>query len=298
MNQATRDLPTPETSVPVPRQFLGAPDEPWNPTITLMLAVTAGFSGLTASLLAGWLSPWLAIPGLAVCYYAVFTVLHESMHGIAHRSRRLNLALGRVAGFALMLPFPLFRAAHLAHHSHTNDPELDPDLMVARRPTWLAPMWFALTPLNYRALVYGRGMLRDRSARFEALATEAAIVGLIVLAAATGNLLLAAQIWLLPAALAILWLALAFDLLPHRPHTTRERYYDTRIYPGRFLNGLLLGQNYHLIHHLWTTIPWYRYQAAFHAVESDLVARGAPIGWHSRAERPTGQEPAFAATGR
>jgi hypothetical protein len=34
------------------------------------------------------------------------------------------------------------------------------------------------------------------------------------------------------------------------------------------------------------SIPWYRYQRAFHEVEADLSALGAPIGWHSRAERP------------
>jgi fatty acid desaturase len=55
---------------------------------------------------------------------------------------------------------------------------------------------------------------------------------------------------------------------------------------GHIANLIHLGQNYHLIHHPFTTIPWYRYQAAFREVESELVARGAPIGWLSRAERP------------
>jgi len=41
----------------------------------------------------------------------------------------------------------------------------------------------------------------------------------------------------------------------------------------------LLGQNYHLIHHLWTTIPWYRYQRVFRAIRPELEARGSRIGW-------------------
>ena len=44
-------------------------------------------------------------------------------------------------------------------------------------------------------------------------------------------------------------------------------------------NALLLGQNYHLIHHLWTTIPWYRYQRVFERIEGDLAERGARIEW-------------------
>jgi beta-carotene hydroxylase len=258
-----------------------------------MAGVLVGFALLVGALVTGPLSPWLAIPALALCYYAVSTVLHESMHGLAHRDRRINLALGRVAGFALLLPLPLFRAAHLAHHSHTNDPSRDPDFLVARRPVWLRPVWFLLTPVDYRVKVYGSGLLRARSSRIEAWSTEAAILGTIVGCVALGHGLLLAQLWLLPATLAILWLALAFDLLPHHPHTTRERYFDTRIYPGRLLNWLLLGQNYHLIHHLWTTIPWYRYQRAFHEVEADLAALGAPIGWSSRAERPAALETAI-----
>jgi beta-carotene hydroxylase len=53
------------------------------------------------------------------------------------------------------------------------------------------------------------------------------------------------------------------------------------------LNYLLLGQNYHLIHHLWTTIRWYRYRLAFEDVAAELIARSAPVGWQSRAQTPS-----------
>ncbi len=65
-------------------------------------------------------------------------------------------------------------------------------------------------------------------------------------------------VWLGPALLAVLLLAFAFDFLPHYPYDTAERWFDTRIYPGRVQFAVVLGQNYHLIHHLWTTIPWSR----------------------------------------
>lgn len=92
--------------------------------------------------------------------------------------------------------------------------------------------------------------------------------------------------WIAPLGLAALWLAFAFDYLPHYPHMEQGRYYDTRIYPGRVANLLLLGQNYHLIHHLWTTIPWYRYQQVFDEIEPALRERHCAIGWQSEAIAP------------
>jgi beta-carotene hydroxylase len=92
---------------------------------------------------------------------------------------------------------------------------------------------------------------------------DLALLAVVAAAVAGGWFVPLAVLWLLPAALALVFLAFAFDFLPHYPYDTAARYYDTRIYPGRLLNVVLLGQNYHLIHHLWTTIPWYRYQHVY-----------------------------------
>jgi beta-carotene hydroxylase len=290
MAEAIHPLQGERESPAVPRQWIGVPDTVWNPTLSLMAIVAVSTLALAIASQTGHLSLWIAIPGLTICYYVVFTVLHESMHGIAHRNRRVNAVLGRIAAFPLMVSHPLFKAAHQLHHSHTNDPARDPDLIVARRPGVLRPLWLLLTPINYRVMVYGRGMLRRPAARVEAIVGELALAGVIAGAAMSGHFAALLQIWLIPASLAVLLVTLAFDLIPHHPHTTCERYYDTRIYPSRILNALLLGQNYHLIHHLWTTVPWFHYQRVFHEVEADLRVRGAPIGWQRLAERPGGSD--------
>ena len=53
------------------------------------------------------------------------------------------------------------------------------------------------------------------------------------------------------------------------------------IYVGNFapggLNTLLLGQNYHLLHHLYPRMPFYRYAACFRAVRPVLEAERARI---------------------
>ena len=37
-----------------------------------------------------------------------------------------------------------------------------------------------------------------------------------------------------------------------------------------------MGQNYHLVHHLWPSIPWFEYQPAYEATKPLLDAKGSP----------------------
>lgn len=266
--------------IAVQREWLGAPETTiTNPTVWLCVATLAVFGGVAAGYLTGRLP---AVPTMllnAVAIYVGFTVMHESMHGIAHANRTLNRWLGRVTGLLLTVSLPLFRGVHYEHHSHTNDAERDPDLFVAHSPKWLLPIWTLGIVVEYRRHFYGRGLWRSTADRNEALMIEALLAAMTVLAVATGHLGTLIVVWFGPALLAVACLALAFDYLPHYPYDSAERYRDTRIYPGRVANVILLGQNYHLIHHLWTTIPWYRYQGVFAAIRSDLEQRGARIGW-------------------
>jgi beta-carotene hydroxylase len=211
--------------------------------------------------------------------YLGFTVLHEAMHGIAHPNRAVNALLGRLGGIPLTIPFPVFRGVHHEHHSHTNDPSRDPDLIVARTPRALLPVWCLAVVVEYARAFYGRRLWRTRADLVEVVACESAMGALTVAAIAGGWFLPLVIVWYAPAALALLFLAFAFDFVPHYPFDTDRRYHDTRVMPGRALNALLLGQNYHLIHHLWTTIPWFRYQRVFTDVRGDLEARGCRIGW-------------------
>jgi beta-carotene hydroxylase len=186
----------------------------------------------------------------------------------------------------LMLSMPLFHGVHHAHHGHTNDPERDPDLIVAKGPAWSRPIAFLAVVPTYHWYFYRSKLWRTPSGLREAVVTDAVILGFIVISIAAGFGPWLVTLWLAPLVLTSLWLSFSFDYLPHYPHSTQGRYFDTRVYPGRIANVLFLGQNYHLIHHLWTTIPWYRYQAVYAAIEPELHERGCGIGWASRAVRP------------
>jgi beta-carotene hydroxylase len=276
-------------AVKIDRRWIGASDRAWNPTTILFVAAVGGFALGAAALLAGWISPIVGVPWQALCLYLSFTVLHDAMHGTAHRSKAVNNAMGRVCGLLLLAPLPLFRGVHHAHHGHTNDPDRDPDMIVAAGPAWLRPLALAAALPAYSWAFYRQQLWRDRASLHEALVSDVVLAGLLVGALASGLGSWVLLLWIAPLMVAALCLAFALDYLPHYPHSQQGRYYDTRIFPGRIANLVLLGQNYHLVHHLWTTIPWYRYQEVFEAIEPELRERECAIGWSSRAVAPIAQ---------
>lgn len=276
--------------IKVDRAWVGAPESAFfgNPTVWLFIAASTTLVLTAVYHLQGALAvaPTVAINTVAI--YVMFTVMHDAVHRTAHRSRFVNATLGRISAFTLTVTLPLFRAVHYEHHSHTNDPERDPDLGVARRPRWLVLLWCLGLNVEYRLQFYRRKLWRNKTDLAEALVMELIVIATIVAAIVTGNFAVVATLWFGPAVIAILFLALTFDFFPHYPYDSQARFLDTRIYPSRLLNAILLGQNYHLIHHLWTTIPWYRYQRAFRTIRPELEARGSRIGW---TVEPLGQVP-------
>ena len=101
-------------------------------------------------------------------------------------------------------------------------------------------------------------------------------------AIATGNLWLVLVIYLIPERIAVVLLAWWFDWLPHHglAETQREnRYRATRARVGMewLFTPLMLSQNYHLVHHLHPSIPFYRYVAAWRRNEEAYLDREPAI---------------------
>lgn len=284
--------------IPVRREWIGAPAGTLaNPTVGLLVGALAMF-GISAWAYAEHALPVPAIVALqVVALYVIFTPLHEAMHGVAHARGDVNEWIGRIAGACLTISLPLFRAVHYEHHSHTNDPARDPDHVVARQPRWLLPLWCAAIVPVYRRHFYGRRLWRSSRDRWEAMGYDVALAGLIVAAVAGGYGRPLLVLWLGPALLAVLFLGFAFDFVPHYPYDSDARYYDTRVYGGAALNVVLLGQNQHLIHHLWTTIPWFRYRSVVRDIRRELLARGCRMGWRITPLPAPDAAPARSSTG-
>jgi beta-carotene hydroxylase len=102
------------------------------------------------------------------------------------------------------------------------------------------------------------------------------MVSVVWFASSHGHLGYVMNYWFTPALVVGLALGLFFDYLPHRNFQERDRWKNARVYPSALLNVLILGQNYHLIHHLWPSVPWYKVQPAYYAVKPLLDTKGSP----------------------
>lgn len=248
------------------------------PTLLLFAGAYALWAAGLYAGVAGWTSLGSSVLAGTVAAYAAFTPLHEATHRAVGRSALLNGVIGRVSGLLLMAPFVAVRHFHLLHHKHTNDRERDPDHYSGRGPWWLLPLRWATQDLHYYWLFLRSYRTQKRGERIETIATFAAILGLVALAFSLGYGRVVLLHWILPARVAIFFLAFAFDYVPHHPHVitaAQDRYRATRVLDSAILNVILCGQSYHLIHHLYPSVPFFRYRAVWQKKRVDLERRGA-----------------------
>ena len=269
---------------------LRAPKTAW-PTVVLaaacVLVTIAGVGGVVA----GVVSPIVGGVMVFVAAFAAFTPMHDASHRSVSRHRLLNEAVGRACSAVLLSPYVAFRYVHLEHHKHTNHPEHDPDYYSGAGPAPLLPLRWLTQDLHYYVVIIRRWNQRPVAERVELVITVAAIVGALSAFVASGHALTLLLVWLVPVRLAIAALALSFDYLPHVPHQTlasEDRFEATRIIIAPGLTALFLFQNYHLIHHLYPGIPFYRYRRVYEAKREWLRERGAEVWQLGDGPRATG----------
>jgi fatty acid desaturase len=246
------------------------------PTLGLLIAGLALWTASTVLYLAGSL-PWEPVIVVnAVASYMLFTVAHDAGHHSASRVPWLNDLMGRFATplFALHAAFPVWRFIHMQHHRFTNHADgEDPDHYTMRGPGWQRPLrWLTV---DYQYVVFYLPKLRSRPAREQAEAIVFLLLGIGVPVAmiATGNVVAWLVILYVPSRLAVIFLAWAFDYLPHhglhhRPTEDRLKTTRNRIGLERVVSPVMLYQNYHLVHHLHPIVPFYRYIAVWRRNES------------------------------
>jgi len=82
-------------------------------------------------------------------------------------------------------------------------------------------------------------------------------------------------LYFIPAMLGYSFLAVVFIWLPHHPFERGDRYHTTRNLGHRWLNPILQQQNWHLMHHLWPSVPFYNYEKLYHRLKPVLIEKGA-----------------------
>ncbi|MFE7722662.1 fatty acid desaturase [Nocardia rhizosphaerihabitans] len=278
----------PEPTAAAPQHALPDPGEQvptlsW-PIVGIFTAALAVFGTSTWAALTGALPAIATIAASSAAIFVLFTVLHDASHYSISSHRWVNVAFGRVAMFFVspLISFKSFAFIHIEHHRNTNDGAYDPDHWVSSAPWWQLPIRFPAMDLPYISFLVRNVRRRPRAEVLETAALMTFSLTVIVSAAFTGHLWTLAVICLIPGRVAMFVLAWWFDWLPHHDleDTQREnRYRATRNRVGSewILTPLLLSQNYHLVHHLHPSIPFYRYVAAWQRNEEAYLERDAAI---------------------
>ena len=266
------------------------------PTLALAVLLPASYGLIAWAGITGRIPLWLVTIMLPPICYAHYTLVHEAIHAnilaAYPRLRGLETVIGWIGSMAIIMPYPILRRTHLLHHAHLNVEGKDPDLHVKGTFLQLLGKWLRFTPFvllppplfltlgldkvpaigNYTRLA--KSILTEAEYRQVTIAGYCQLT-FLALSIVTGNFVLWLMLWFIPQRIAAIILNTVFQWLPHHPFDTTERYRSARIslWPGGDL--LTLWQNLHLVHHLWPSVPFYRYRRFYTALKPLLIARHA-----------------------
>jgi beta-carotene hydroxylase len=265
MSEAQKPLTIP------PKELLSPPGD-FNPTLLMFLVVAMM---LVLSNFGYWLwewPHWLCFSVNTLALHCSGTVIHDACHQSAHRNRIVNAILGHCSALILVFAFPVFTRVHLQHHGNVNHPKDDPDHYVSTG----GPLWLIAVRFLYHEVFFFQRQLWRNYELLEWFISRLIVITIVYISVQYHFLGYILNFWFIPAFIVGITLGLFFDYLPHRPFVERSRWKNARVYPGKVLNILILGQNYHLIHHLWPSIPWYNYQPAYYLMKPLLDEKGSP----------------------
>ena len=240
------------------------PEFAW-PTIILFL-ICAGFMfGATWAAIYGHISYLAACLINGTSGYFLFSPMHDAIHSSVGRSKKLNLWVGRITFlyFSSLVAFELMRFIHFRHHRNANGPGDEADHVVQSGPAWLRPLKWPFIDLIYGWKYLGywkdRPKSETRSVIIMFLTTLVVWPWLII----NGYLMELLMFWIIPQRISFFFISFIFVYLPHVPNEISEKedaYRATSIREGMewFLSPLMMYQNYHLVHHLYPNVPFYR----------------------------------------
>ena len=247
-------------------RLITRPSFAW-PTVLLFIFIVTNYAYSTYSYVTGSLPLWAAIALNSLSVYICYSIMHETAHGLICSNKIINDWIGRISMLMLSItPFiNAYRFLHLTHHRNANDPKNDPDYFCGTGPVWQLPFRWMVMDIVYVAFYVKELHQRPQSEKTDFWLSVAFGVTLLSVIIISGHFVTFLLLYLIPTRIALFFLVLAFDYLPHYPHDTLVRNNKFRATNNRIglewlLTPLLLGQNYHLSHHLYPTAPFYRYR--------------------------------------
>jgi fatty acid desaturase len=201
----------------------------------------------------------------------------------------LNLIVGNLSSFTILLPYEYYCLFHWDHHRYTQDPENDPELIVGPKPTSDTQLAIAYTGLQQ---VGGRVLLMLRHAIIGKVSVPWIPENKRKLVVAEARLYIAGYLALFAGSLALrtpmlLWLWIVpflFGQLILRPylyaeHTgcdeARNAFTSTRTtYTGMFMKWFAWNMPFHVEHHAYPSVPFHALPKLNAIVDDKIKFRG------------------------
>lgn len=232
---------------------------------------------------AGMLPLWAGCVMSTVCITLSYLPSHEAQHSIiapaGHRLRWLNELVGHVSVIPLVLPYRVAWILHRRHHAHANDPALDPD-RYNQAPTWWRSVWAGIRARQpgsdsaYRTIGSSSDDPEVRRALAEAAVLMTSYYVILSALAWSGFAIEAFALWWLPRHIATSYISLFLSWAPHHPMEEKGRYRDTRAWRSPVGTILSMGMEFHVVHHLFPSIPLFDTGPAWREMRGLLETRG------------------------
>lgn len=261
---------------------------PWRPLVDMACDVTLVVAAVVAVVAWGpWLVP-LAVLLIGNRQRALGNILHDAGHRNLSRRRGVN------DGIATLFLAPLlfadirrYRELHARHHRHLGDDEKDPDYLFAAiewpRHWWQSFISQLAHPAAWRSSVVGH--LGDPTLGWHARGWILVwwLVALVLAAGAVGAeaTLIGGLLWMLARATTFHAITTFREMCDHHGREPGGVFSFTRDMVTKGMWRWLIhprNNGYHLTHHLWPAVPYYRLPQAHRALLSDPLVCGRMSG--------------------
>ncbi|HTM22968.1 MAG TPA: fatty acid desaturase [Kofleriaceae bacterium] len=258
------------------------------PTLALAAIIYGGWLALTWSWSATPL--WLALPAAAWLLAWHNSLQHEAVHGHPTGRPRIDALIAGLP-LGLWLPFPIYRASHLAHHgtAFLTDPFDDPESYYVDRGSWSRMSRPQRWLLGAMQTVLGRLLVGPPVVIARLLAGEARLVArgdLWRLRTWAQHVILCALVlaWVVGVCGIPLWLYLVGFVYPGLALTLLRSFIEHRpaadqvgrsalVEAGPVFSLLYLNNNLHALHHAAPQIPWYQLPGIDRETRAALLRR-------------------------
>ena len=253
----------------------GPPPLAWQ-TVLVFLLSFIGFGLSTYACLTEMVSPFITVPLSAFFVFWSFTPLHEAVHRNLSSVSWLNDSIGTMSAQLLLPGFSsgLYRYLHITRHTRTGQTD-DPDIKFTDKNLLLC--WWNSAFLDVLWTKYYFSVWSERPVAERAQFTVGLVlyIAMFVVALSSPYAVEFSLAFLMPMFLGRIITVYLFATIQHEEgheqrHDPLGATWIQDAHSNLFQRIFMLGQSQHLIHHLYTNVPWYNYERIWQVIQTKV----------------------------